>query len=205
MKLIDLSRTICDNLSVYPGDSPVKLSQSKTFILDGYGNFILTTGMHAGTHVDGPMHLTNSLTYIGNLPLESFTGEGILIDVRDRKTVGLNNEIRRRTEPDDIVLFWSGMDQFFGSEDYFKDYPILDEALINYLVKKKVKMIGLDWSSPDHDPYPLHQILLEHNILILENLTNLDLLVYEPVFEIFAFPLKINADSSIVRVVARIS
>ncbi len=66
-------------------------------------------------------------------------------------------------------------------------------------------MIGLDWASPDHEPYPMHQILLRNNILILENLTNLNLLLSEPVFEIFAFPLKINADSSLVRVVARIT
>lgn len=204
MKLIDLSHIIKAGLSVYPGDSPVKLSQIKSYKQDGYGNFLLRTGMHAGTHVDGPMHLTNSDTYIGNLPLDSFTGEGIVIDVRNRKTVELSNEIQRRIEPNDIVLFFSGLNRYFGEEDYFKDYPILDEGLVRYLVKMKVKMIGLDWSSPDHEPYPMHQILLENNILILENLTNLDLLLDEPVFEIFAFPLKINADSSIVRVVARI-
>jgi kynurenine formamidase len=159
--------------------------------------------MHAGTHVDGPMHLTNSNTYIAGLPLESFTGKGIVIDVRDQKKVGLSNEMRSRIKPDDIVLFFSGLDKYFGEEDYFKDYPILDKELIDYLVEKRVKMIGLDWASPDHEPYPMHQILLKNNILILENLTNLDLLIDEPDFEIFAFPLKINADSSIVRVVAR--
>jgi kynurenine formamidase len=205
MKLIDLTHTVKDGLSVYPGDSPVKLSQLKKLSQDGYSNFLLETGMHAGTHIDGPMHLTISNTYIGEFPLESFTGDAIVIDVRDLKTIGINNEVRRRTEPGDIVLFCSGWDKLFGKEEYFTDYPMLDESLVQYLIEKKVKMIGLDWSSPDHEPYPMHQILLEHNILILENLTNLDLLVDEPVFEIIAFPLKINADSSLVRVVARIS
>jgi kynurenine formamidase len=161
--------------------------------------------MHAGTHLDGPMHLTNSNTFIGALPLESFLGKGIVIDVRDQKIIGLSNKILRYIEPGDIVLFFSGLDKFFGEGDYFTDYPVLDEELIHYLVGKKVKMIGLDWASPDHEPYPMHQILLEHNILILENLTNLDLLIQGPVFEVIAFPLKINADSSVVRVVARIS
>jgi len=65
-------------------------------------------------------------------------------------------------------------------------------------------MIGIDWASPDLEPYPIHEILLNNNILILENLTNLDFLLSGPAFEIFAFPLKINADSSIVRAVAKI-
>jgi len=92
----------------------------------------------------------------------------------------------------------------FGEEEYYSNYPVFDKELVDYLAKQKVKMIGIDWPSPDHEPYPMHQILLKNNILILENLTNLDLLLSEPAFEIFAFPLKINADSSIVRVVARI-
>jgi kynurenine formamidase len=204
MKLIDLSHTIHDNLSVYPGDSPVRLSQLKEYSRDGYGNFQLITGMHAGTHVDGPMHLTNSNAYLSALPLELFTGEGLVIDVRHQKRLGLSNEIRTRIKPGDIVLFCSGMDKLFGETIYYSDYPVMEEELVHYLVEKRVKMIGLDWASPDHEPYPMHQILLKNNILILENLKNLDLLLNEPMFEIFAFPLKINADSSIVRVVARI-
>ena len=74
-----------------------------------------------------------------------------------------------------------------------------------FLVKQKVKIIGLDWPSPDHHPYPIHEILLKNNILILENLTNLDQLLNETDLEVFAFPLKIEADSSPVRVIARVS
>lgn len=205
MKLIDLSHTIHRDLSVFPGDSPVQLEHVKEYNSDGYNNFQLCTGMHAGTHIDGPMHLTNSNTYIAGIPLESFTGEGIVFDIREQKVIGLNDEIRLRIEQGAIVLFCSGCDQFFGEEEYYTNHPVFDEQLIHYLVEKKVKMIGIDCPSPDHEPNPMHEILLNNNILILENLTNLEMLLHEPAFEIFAFPLKINADSSIVRAVARIS
>jgi kynurenine formamidase len=204
MKLIDLSHTIHNELTVFPGDSPLGLRQVKEYKRDGYNNFQLFTGMHAGTHIDGPMHLTDSNTFIGELPLEAFTGNGIVIDVRGNDIIGLNHEKLSLIKSSDIVLFCSGYDKFFANKEYYTDYPVFDEQLIHYLVQKKVKMIGIDWASPDHDPYPLHQILLKNNILILENLTNLDLLLSEPSFEIFAFPLKINADSSIIRAVARI-
>jgi kynurenine formamidase len=204
MKLIDLSHTIHNGLSVFPGDSDVRLTKVREVSADGYNSFNLCAGMHAGTHIDGPMHLTDSKTYISTLPLESFTGKGIVIDVREQKLIGLNDQIRKRTEPGEIVLFCSGRDQLFGKEEYYSNYPVFDKELVDYLAEQKVKMIGIDWPSPDHEPYPMHQILLKNNILILENLTNLDLLLSEPAFEIFAFPLKIDADSSIVRVVARI-
>lgn len=204
MKIIDLSHTIHADLSVFPGDSPISLNQVKDYQSDGYNNFQLFTGMHVGTHVDGPMHLTNSNTFIAGLPLESFTGKGIVIDVSGNGAIGLNHEKLSRIESGDIVLFYSGFDKFFGEERYYLNYPVFDEQLIHYLVGRKVKMIGIDWASPDLDPYPMHKILLGNNIPILENLTNLDLLLSEPVFEVFAFPLKINADSSIVRAVARI-
>lgn len=205
MKLIDLSHTIHSDLSVFPGDSPISLNQVKYYHRDGYNNFQLFTGMHVGTHIDGPMHLTNSKTFISELPLESFTGKGIVIDVREQNVIGLTDEIRNKIESGDIVLFCSGCDKFFSEEEYYTKYPLLDEELVHYLVEQKVKMIGIDWASPDHEPYPMHEILLNSNILILENLTNLDLLLSETAFEVFAFPLKINADSSIVRTVARIT
>jgi kynurenine formamidase len=205
MKLIDLSHTIHNDLSVFPGDSPLRLEQVKYYHQDGYNNFQLSTGMHVGTHLDGPMHLTNSNTFIAELPLESFTGKGIVIDIRDQDILGITEVISSPIKPGDIVLFYSGCDKFFGENGYYTNCPVFDEKLVHYLVEQKVKIIGIDWPSPDQEPYPMHQILLKNNILILENLTNLDLILHEPDIEIFAFPLKINADSSIVRAVARIS
>jgi len=203
MRLIDLSHTIQRNLSVFPGDAPIQLEQVKDYNRDGYNNFQLFTGMHVGTHIDGPMHLTNSKTFIAELPLQSFTGKGIVIDVRDHDFIGLKHEKLSQINSGDIVLFFSGYAKIFGEERYYTNHPVFEEELIYYLVDKKVKMIGIDWASPDHEPYPLHKILLENNILILENLTNLNLLLSEPQFEIFAFPLKIKADSSLVRAFAR--
>ena len=102
-----------------------------------------------------------------------------------------------------VVLFHSALDKKFSEPDYFIAYPDISEDLAVFLAEKRVKIIGLDWASPDHHPYPIHEILLKNNILILENLTNLDQLLEISEFEVFAFPLKIEADSSPVRVVAR--
>jgi kynurenine formamidase len=88
--------------------------------------------------------------------------------------------------------------------DYYRSYPAISEATAWHLVKKGVKIIGMDSPSPDYAPFNIHKILLNNNILIIENLTNLSALLPYREFELLAFPLKIEADSSPLRVVARI-
>ncbi|MFW6281647.1 MAG: hypothetical protein ACOC1O_02480 [bacterium] len=62
----------------------------------------------------------------------------------------------------------------------------------------------MDLPSPDKYPFEIHKILFDNNILLIENLTNLSCLLSVSDFEIIAFPLKIKAEASIARVVARI-
>ena len=204
MNLIDLTHTITRGIAVYPGDDPVQLDQVRTLESDGFNDFSLTTGMHIGTHIDGPMHLTSDRRMIAELPPEMFAGKGVLIDVRGEEIIAFREAFRTIIQPNDIVLFYSGSDLHFGDPDYFTTHPDIGEELALFLVGQKVKMVGLDWASPDHHPYPIHKILLKNDILILENLTNLGQLLYETNFEIFAFPLKIEADSSMARVIARV-
>jgi len=64
-------------------------------------------------------------------------------------------------------------------------------------------MLGIDLMSPDNPPYTIHKLLLSAGILIAENLANLDELTGIKNFEVFAFPLKINADSSPARIAVR--
>ena len=204
MKLIDLTHTIHRNIAVFPGDDPVQLDQIRTLESNGFNNFRLSTGMHVGTHIDGPKHMTSDTRLMAYLPLEMFAGNGVLVDVRGEEKIEFRESFRTSILPDSIVLFYSGMDLHFGEADYFTNYPDISEELARFLADQHVKIVGLDWVSPDHDPYLIHDILFKSNVLILENLTNLDQLLHETNFEVFAFPLKIEADSSIVRVAARV-
>ena len=204
MRLIDLTHTIHRNIDVFPGDDPIELDQIRTLENDGFNNYRLSTGMHVGTHIDGPKHMTTNTRLMADLPLEMFTGKGVLIDVSGEETIAFRESFRTSIQPESIVLFYSGMDHHFGEADYFTTYPDMSEELARFLTDRHVKIVGLDWVSPDHEPYPIHDILFKSNVLILENLTNLDQLLHETSFEVFAFPLKIEADSSIVRVVARV-
>jgi kynurenine formamidase len=203
--IIDLSHIIQDGMPVYPGDTETELVQSKYIQKDYYNNHQMTINMHAGTHIDGPMHLMECNEYLNEFPLENFIGEGCLLDVSMETIIDYKEEYEHLIKQEQIVILYTGHSKFYGQAKYFSDYPILTVAFAELLVRKKVKMIGLDTPSPDKYPFEIHKCLFQNKILITENLTNVEQLLTVKSFEVIALPLHIRADSSIARVVARIS
>ncbi len=203
-RLIDLSQKIVDKMDVHPYDDGVKLYQDKFLETDQYNNYKLEIGMHAGTHIDTPMHLLESKSYINEIPLQKFIGRGSLLDVRNEKIIKYKETYDDIVKKDDIVLLLTGYSEKYGTDTYFNNHPVIDEELANFFVEKQIKMLGVDLPSPDEFPFEIHKILFRHNILIIENLTNLFELLSINSFEVIAFPLKIRAEASMVRVIARV-
>lgn len=203
-KLIDLSHPIDKQTPTYPGDSPVRLLKTKFLTKDGFTNYQLETGMHSGTHLDGPMHLTEAIKYISEIPLESLYGEGCLLDVRGEPQIGMKEQYCSQVKEGSIILFYTGWDQKYGGPEYFFGQPEIQTELAEFIISKKPKIVGMDLASPDCSPFTVHRMFLNEGVLILENLTNLGALLETEHFEVMAFPLKIKADSSLLRVVARV-
>ncbi|WP_223067374.1 cyclase family protein [Paenibacillus caui] len=202
--IIDLSHIIQDGMPVYPGDSETVLVQSKQIRKDYYNNHQLSVNMHAGTHIDGPMHLLDIQECLSEFPIETFIGEGCLLDVTGESIIDYKEEYEQLIKPNQIVIVHTGHSQFYGESKYFEDYPVLTPQFAELLVRKRVKMVGLDTPSPDKYPFEVHKTLFQNRILIIENLTRLEPLKSAKSFEVTALPLPIQADSSIARVIARI-
>lgn len=202
-KYIELSYTIEEELAAHPYDDELKLYRNRFLDKDKYNDTRLETGMHVGTHIDAPSHLTDSDVLVDDYPAEKFIGKGCLIDVRDQEIISLKKEYVDMVEENDIVLLYTGYDKRFGSNEYFNNHPIISKELALFLVDKKIKMVGMDIPSPDRYPFEIHKILLGNDILIIENLRNLGELFKIDNFEIIALPLKIKAEGAQVRVVAR--
>lgn len=201
-KIIDLSRIIEDEMPVYPGDKETSLVQVAKVEEDGYSSYTLSSGMHAGTHVDAPQHLLAAGKSVCDYPLDRFMGKAKVIDVRNRAQISYLQYFNQIIYEGDIILFYTGWAKSYTSADYYTKHPVLTQDLADFLVRRKVKLVGIDSPSPDYEPFPIHKTLLKHNILIIENLCNLDKLLSYPKFEIIAFPLKIKAEASLVRVAA---
>jgi kynurenine formamidase len=202
--LIDLSHPIIDRMPVYPGDEPSRLEKISDFARDGFNNFRITSGMHTGTHIDGPMHMTKSDRFIDELPLEWFIGTGCFLNAMGMKVISCTPEFASAIVPESIVLIYTRFGKQFGSEEYYHDHPVISMELAQLLVEQRIKMVCLDTPSPDKHPHDIHTYLLKNNILIAENLIGIEKLLTVKKFEIIAFPLRIHADSSPARIVARI-
>ncbi|NLY47938.1 MAG: cyclase family protein [Clostridiales bacterium] len=201
-KYIDLSRSIVNDMPVYPYDDKVRLFQDKFLDKDKYVNHRLEIGMHSGTHIDTPMHMTESSAFIGDMPLERFAGRGVLLDARNERIIKYKDFYSDMVGKDDIVLVYTGHGDLYGTGEYFTDQPVIDEGLADFFVEKKIKMLGVDMPSPDNYPFIVHKKLFSANILIIENLTNLSELIGVKAFEVIAFPLKVRAEASMARVAA---
>lgn len=201
--LIDLSRPITPGLPHHPYDEPLTLEQIRQLGRDGFNDWRLSTGMHAGTHIDTPGHLTEDSRLVTDFPLTDFCGEAVCLDVRGRDPVILSAPEAERIGTAEIVLFWTGHGDAWGTPGYYGSHPVLDTATADRLVERRIKLTGFDLPSPDRHPFPIHKRLFAADILILENLTGLEPLAGKR-FRIYAFPLPVAADSAPVRVVAEL-
>ncbi|MGG7177045.1 cyclase family protein [Clostridium paraputrificum] len=202
MKYIDLSYKIEEGMPVYPGDMEVLLTEEKNYKRDKYTSYILKTGLHIGTHIDCPMHLTEDKRYISEFPVDRFIGEAAVLDVRGKKEIKIEEGYKELLENKEIVILYTGFEEKYGIREYYDNHPTVSEELAKYFVDNKVKMVGFDMPSPDRYPFEIHKILLVNNIFILENLCNLESLLDVETFKIIALPLKIEGEGSLVRAVA---
>lgn len=152
-----------------------------------YNGLHSDNGSYSGNylHSDNSSHASNGFSAVNNI-------------------ISLKESYLEKVCENDIVLFYTGHDELYGTPEYFEHHPVIDLKLAEFLVQMKIKALGIDFPSPDRHPFEVHKLLLENGIPIIENLTNLGLLLSENEFEIMAFPLKIKADSSVLRVVARV-
>ena len=92
------------------------------------------------------------------------------------------------------VLIRTNWSRHWGSEAYFDSSPFLTKAEAEHLAKAGAKLVGIDSLNIDDTTdlsRPAHTILLQNKVLVLEHLTNLNLLPREG-FELFAVPPKLK-------------
>ena len=161
-----------------------------------------------GSYVDSPYHRHAGMADISKLDLNRLIGEAVLIDARGLKEWNsftpedMNFDVTNK-----VVLVNFGWDKYFGTEKYL-EYPFISREFLDYLVKRKPKLIGVDTVNIDNSndlSRPAHTRFLKENIIIVENLVNLEVL-QKKVARFYAIPAKFeNAASFPVRAFAEIA
>ena len=202
MKIIDLSHAIDNNTPNYEGDIKTELNQARTIYRDGFEAYSISSFFHSSTHIEVKRHMLHDDKYINDYSIDRFFGKGVLLNYKDEKILNTKAEYRHIDLKDKIVLIYTSFDSHYHQNDYFTSHPIISEELIDFLISKEIKIIGLDFPSPDYEPYLIHKKLFNNDIPIVENLTNLKELLDIKKFNIYALPLKLRSESSFVRVIA---
>lgn len=140
-------------------------------------------------------------------PLDTFVGEAIILDADIEKSKEISVDILKNIEikTGDIVLIRTGHSKYWGEEKYIDESPYINEELGLELSKLDIKAVGIDCLSldPVEDlTTPIHNILMEKNIILIENLNNLHMIQDSRVF-FSAAPLLIDkSDGSLIRAYA---
>ncbi|MGI6031145.1 MAG: cyclase family protein [Eubacteriales bacterium] len=176
-------------------------------------------GEHVGTHVDMPGHFVCDAPnerYLQDYAAGAFWGKARVIQLGDpcppgtvieRDALLRWEETHGAFEPDDIVLLATGWDRHWAPKpqgtQYMQSWPALGEDAAQYLVDRRIRLVGLDTPSVDvqNGGYPIHNLLLGQGLLIAENLKNLTRLPAEVFYMGLPIPMK-NGTAGPIRAVA---
>lgn len=203
MKYVDLTLTMGNNLPNFPGDKKFKITKTSTLEKDGVELESFTSSTHSGTHIDAPGHFTTNKKSILEISVESFFNKAICINVNNESVIKTAH-LKELDQDISAILFYTGFEEKINQDEYFKYYPEIDFKFAQFIVDKKIKIIGIDSPSVDKIPFKVHKLLLKNDILIIENLINLKKLCDLKSFELISLPLKIDAFGSPARVIAKI-
>ncbi|MBN1251581.1 MAG: cyclase family protein [Bacteroidales bacterium] len=209
MKIIDLSHTIEESMTVYPGSAKPIIEKIiyPDFLNINVQKYIIEG--HIGTHIDTPKHFFLDKKNTENCDLLNFYGKAIVLD----STKYLNNGVITSKILDSVsdlnsysfIIFYTSWSKKWKTESYFNDFPVISKEMAEILSKSGIKGVGFDAISIDpisDTEFINHNIVLGADKIIIENLTNLESLINID-FTISCLPLKFkNGDGSPVRAVA---
>ena len=159
----------------------------------------LSIPSHAGTHIDAPSHAVAGGATIDRIPADRFLGPAVVSTVRrgPGELIGVSDVLDGGPAPTagDMLFLDTGWGAKFFDRSYF-DHPSLDTELAQWLVDTGVKLLAMDFITPDLPhvrrnegfDFPVHKILLGNEVLIAENLADMSTFGGQRVFA-YAFPL----------------
>lgn len=169
-KIHDLTRTISQDMQIYPGDPEPKFDPHATIKDNNVNVTRITLGSHSGTHVDAPWHFLQEGNSIDMEPIDKFIGEAVIIDASGKNSITAEDFSGHDIRSNDIVLIYT------GTGDSRTDFAYLDISAAEWMMKHGTKCVGIDTASVEkygNKDAPVHKLLLARNIGIIENLVNL--------------------------------
>lgn len=187
MRLIDLSQTIAPGMPLFSSSAPQPsiapwMSHAQAAASGRYEGCTCEISevrfvTSLGTYMDSPFHFNPAGATIDRLALDQLVLPGVVVDctsVTARQPIG-PDALAGVEVADKAVLFNTGWSRYWGQPEYF-DFPFLTGETAVALRERGAKLAGVDFLVIDdttNPRRPVHVTLLNADILIVENLTNL--------------------------------
>jgi arylformamidase len=175
---------------------------------------------HSGTHIDAPLHFVPRGGTIDEMPLETMVGPARVIEIKDTESVKLEELTPYDVRPGERILFKTqNSSKLYKTDKFSKDYVFVSYEAAEYLVKRGIVLVGIDylsickyeteadWDSVEEyltksDIHRVHRIFLDNGIYILEAV---DLSGAEPgEYELICLPIKLErGDAGLARAILR--
>jgi arylformamidase len=202
MRIYDISQPLGERTAVWPGDRPVELAWSQRRERgDAVNVAALTTSVHAGTHIDGFLHVVDGGEPAAEMSLDAYIGRCTVVDVGSGDEIGEDDVAGIDLRRVERILFRTR--QAVDAESFPDRFAHLAPGLARRLADAGVRLVGTD--APSMDPLDsktldAHRELVRGRVAILENVV---LTGIEPgEYTLVALPLKlVEADGSPVRAV----
>jgi arylformamidase len=207
MRIWDISRSLFNGLAPWPGDTAFhyelkwKMAEGATVNVGA-----VTMGVHNGSHADAPFHFQQGATTIDRMPLETYIGDAVVVDLTSRFVNGDRREITIAdlgsvAEARTRILLKTGI--WADSKTFPEWIPVIARDVPKWLEARKVKLLGLDLPSVDAIEANVlvnHHALAAANVAIVESL---DLSEVEAgTYQFSALPLRIvDGDAAPVRAI----
>jgi kynurenine formamidase len=186
-QLVDLSHSIEHGMITYKGlPAPIicdylSRENSKKFYSDGTEFQIGKIEMvsNTGTYIDCPFHRYADGDDLSQLKLESLAElDGVYINAIGYQSIGKEFFVHLDLK-EKAVLINTGWSKHWRTDAYFENHPFVTEDAARLLAEKGVKLVGIDSHNIDDtrlSSRPVHSWLLKNQILIVEHMTNLEVL-----------------------------
>lgn len=205
----DLSQSLKPGMSIFPGDPRPSFRQAEG-IEEPWRVAELRIGTHTGTHIDSVSHYFPGGKNVDEYPITRFILAGIVLKIvglqEDQAITKTQISAGLKDLPEGgAALIQTNWDQYWNTEHYLR-HPYLSPGAVRELVRRKAGLVGMDTLNVDSTVQATehaHQLLLEQDILIVENLAHLSSLQPGKVYQFSFLPLNLaGMDGSPVRAVA---
>lgn len=206
-RIHDISLPIVTGGLIYPNNPPIDIASVSAMSAGASSNGSrISFGSHTATHVDAQHHMIDGGWTVERMSLETLIGPALVVRFPDDvmsitaahlETVDFTGVHR--------VLFATRNSGFNRDREFHKDYTFVAPDAAELLVKKGIKLVGVDYLSIEQfksGHHKTHKTLLGADVIIIEGLS----LAAVPAgkYELICLPLLLpGLDGAPARVVLR--